>query len=365
MDEPSRPTDPAAGPQAPGNDPPRWSARMKAQSRAQAANRRLMMQVSKRYYLDGLTKVQIAEELGLSRFKVARVLADAHEAGMVSITLNSGAPLPALSEEVARHLGLRGVHVVEVYGDEENVRAAVGRTSGTYLRDVLQDGDVLGIGWGRTLNAMFDNLDHLPQIEIMQLSGRFLGDAHDSATQLTRRTVALAGGAVSAIPAPFFIDDARQANALRRQPEVASVVAGFNRLTTAVVGVGAVYPRPISVAYSQVPERFTAQVLHSGAVGEVQGNLFAEDGRAVEPRLWRHTLNITPDQLRRVDRVVAAAADPVKARAVRAVCASGVVTDLVVDVELANALLRLAPTSAAAARSASRFTRTGSRPSPH
>jgi DNA-binding transcriptional regulator LsrR (DeoR family) len=141
------------------------------------------------------------------------------------------------------------------------------------------------------------------------------------------------------------------------------VVAGFTRLTTAVVGIGAVHPRPISVVCSQVPERFTAQLMHSGAIGEVQGYLFAEDGHTVEHRLWRHTLNITPDQLRRVGRVVAAAADPVKARAVRAVCAAGVPTDLVVDVELAHALLQLPPTSAAAARAASRAAgRTGSRP---
>ena len=335
---------------------------MKAQSQAFTTNRRMMMQVSKLFYIEGRSKVQIADALGLSRFKVARLLTEAHEAGMVSITLNSGAPLPGLSDEVASHLGLVKVHVVEVYGDEKSVRAAVGRATGTYLRDALRDGDVLGIGWGRTLNAMFDNLDHLPQIEIMQLSGRFPGDAHNSAAELTRRTVALAGGAASAIPAPFFIDDARLANALRRQPEVASVVAGFNRLTIAVVGIGAVHPRPISVAYSQVPERFTAQVLQSGGVGEVQGNLFAEDGRVVDSRLWRHTLTITPDQLRRVNRVVAAAADPVKARAVRAVCSSGVLTDLVVDVELANALLRLPP--AAAPRTATRESdRPGSRPS--
>lgn len=307
------------------------------------AGRRLMMLVSKAYYLEGKSKIQIADELGISRFKVARCLAQAREVGIVSITLNSGTPLPELSAQLARHLNLQNAHVVEVYGDEGDVRAAVGRATGTYLRDVLTDGDVLGIGWGRTLNAMFDNLNHLPQIEIVQLSGRFGGDVHNSQAELTRRTVALAGGPARVIPAPFFIDDARMANALRRRPDVASVAAGFDRLTTAVVGVGAIHPRPISVAYSTVPERFTQRVLHSGGVGEVQGILFAEDGHTVDSRLWRHTLTITPDQLRRVKRVVAAAADPVKARALRAVCCSGVLTEAVVDIELANALLRLPP----------------------
>ena len=313
--------------------------------RDSGAGRRLMMLVSKAYYLEGKSKTEIADELGLSRFKVARSLSQAREVGIVSITLNSGSPLPELSAQLAGHLGLKAANVVEVYGDEGDVRAAVGRATGTYLSGVLSDGDVLGIGWGRTLNAMFDNLDHLPQIEIVQLSGRFGGDVHNSQAELTRRTVALAGGRARVIPAPFFIDDARAANALRRRPDVASVVAGFNNLTTAVVGVGAVHPRPISIAYSAVPERFTQRILHSGGVGEVQGILFAEDGHTVDSRLWRHTLTITPDQLRRANRVVAAAADPLKARAVRAVCCSGLLTDVVVDIELANELLRLPPVS--------------------
>lgn len=145
------------------------------------------------------------------------------------------------------------------------------------------------------------------------------------------------------IRAPFFIDDARQATAVKRHPNVASVVADFDRITTAVVGIGAVVPVPISVAYAQMPERFVERVMQSGAVGEVQGSLFAADGHTVDMRLWRHTVNITPQQIARVPRVLAAVADPRKALAVRSVCRSGILTDLVLDVELAMALLATAP----------------------
>lgn len=301
------------------------------------------MSVSKAFYLEGKSKVQIADELGLSRFKVARAIEEAHEVGIVSITINSNAAMPELSEQLAAHLRLRRAHVVEVYGDEENVRAAVGRAAGTFLREGLGDGEVLGIGWGRTLNTMFDDLDHLPQVEIIQLSGKFGGDVHDSAAELTRRTVALTGGAARIIRAPFFIDDARQATAVKRHPRVASVVADFDRITTAVVGIGAVLPVPISVAYSAMPERVVERVMRSGAVGEVQGSLFAADGHPVDMRLWRHTLSIPSQQIARIPRVLAAVADPQKARAVHSVCCSGILTDLVLDVELAMALLALPP----------------------
>lgn len=299
------------------------------------------MLVSKAFYIEDKSKVQIAAQMGLSRFQVARALTAAREAGMVSISLNSNAPLPELSERVRAHLGLEAVHVVEVYGGLDTLRTAVGRATGAHLAGVLADGDLLGIGWGRTLDSMMDGLEHLPEVEVVQLSGRFDADLRNAAAELTRRTVALTGGDFHAIGAPFFVDDARVMNALRRHPEVAAVVAGFERISTAVVSVGAVWPQPITIAYSSMPARFTRQLLHSGGVGEICGNLFAEDGHSVESPLWRHLLTITPDQLRGIDRVVGAAVHPVKADAVRAVCLAGAITELVLDVELAEALLRL------------------------
>ena len=45
--------------------------------------------VARRYYLDGASKSDIAAELGLSRFKVARLLDRARATGLVRIELDS------------------------------------------------------------------------------------------------------------------------------------------------------------------------------------------------------------------------------------------------------------------------------------
>ncbi|HJB10736.1 MAG TPA: hypothetical protein H9786_09445 [Candidatus Brachybacterium merdavium] len=299
------------------------------------------MEVSKAHYIDGRSKVEIARELGLSRFQVARMLNRAREVGIVSITLNSGAPMPELGKKVRDHLQLRNAEVVEAYGDQHNMRAAVGRETGTYLAGQLTEDDVLGLGWGRTLNAMLDGITYLPPAEVVQLSGWFGGGFRDGTAELARRAIALTGGTAKAIPAPFFSVDARTVALLRRRPDVAEVVDAFDRLTTAVVSLGAVGPRPITITYTDVPERFNEQVMRSGAVAEVCGNLFAEDGGAIDSSVSRHTLSVTAEQLRKVPRVVMAAAHTDKAAAVRAVCAAGVPTDVVLDVELAHALLRM------------------------
>ena len=301
--------------------------------------RRTMMLVSKAYYLGGKSKVAIASELGISRFKVARYLDEALRIGMVSITLNSGGVLPELSDRLRLHLGLRAARAVETYGAYEEVRATVARMAGAYLQEVLIPGEVLGIGWGRTLDAMFDGLDHLPPVEVLELAGRFDADSADAASELAQRAISLTGRQSRTLAVPFFTDDARAAMALRRQPHVASLIAGFSRVTTAVVAVGTLPPQPLGVAYSQLPERFAELVTRSGAMGEVLGNLFDADGQSVDLKLHRHTLAINATQLLAVPRVILAAAGQAKAAAVHAVASSGLPTDLIVDAELADALL--------------------------
>ena len=67
----------------------------------------------RRYYLDGASKSEIATELGVSRFKVARMLDKARRDGIVRIDID---PLPDLDldlgDELARRHGIRGAIVV-------------------------------------------------------------------------------------------------------------------------------------------------------------------------------------------------------------------------------------------------------------
>ena len=47
----------------------------------------LAARVARQFYLEGVSKVDIAERLGISRFRVARLLEAARESGMVRIEI--------------------------------------------------------------------------------------------------------------------------------------------------------------------------------------------------------------------------------------------------------------------------------------
>lgn len=305
---------------------------------------RLLARIARSYYLDGRSKIAIGNDLRLSRFAVARHLEEARGDGIVTITLQSGARPAEDEHTTARHLGLQGCRIVEVYGEPESVRREVGRAAGAQLQlEILIDGDVLGIVWGRTLNAMVDDLDRLPQVEVVQLSGRLRADVQDSASALVLRSMALAGVGGRLLGAPFFDEIPAVVERYRSDERVARAVAGFDRLTVGAVSLGAVSPRPVGLAFDGMPRRFVEHAVKAGAVGEVGGILFAEDGRVIRDDLWRHLVTVTPAQLRAARRVVLVAAGAVKAEALRAACCSGLVTDAVIDASLAEAVRALPP----------------------
>ena len=69
----------------------------------------LAARVARQYYLEGVSKVDIADRLGISRFRVARLLDSARDAGMVRIEIGlpGGSLDAALSAELCSALGLR------------------------------------------------------------------------------------------------------------------------------------------------------------------------------------------------------------------------------------------------------------------
>ena len=70
----------------------------------------LTASVARRYYLDGRSKVEIAQEFALSRFKVARLLDDARSSGLVRIEIgHPGSVDVELSDRLMSTLGLQQI----------------------------------------------------------------------------------------------------------------------------------------------------------------------------------------------------------------------------------------------------------------
>ena len=85
----------------------------------------LAARVAREFYIDGASKVEIAGQLGISRFRVARLLDSAREAGMVRIEIGlpGGALDAGLSAELCSAFGLKYAFAYD-FPDQDAARAA-------------------------------------------------------------------------------------------------------------------------------------------------------------------------------------------------------------------------------------------------
>lgn len=298
-----------------------------------------LLAVARRFYLEDRSKIEIASELGISRFKVARMLELARAQGLVTIRLNDdGAVDWDLSQQLAEHLGLTEVVVVHASGDEEHVRNRVATVGAELLSSTLRDGEVLGMAWGRTLSALTTALPRLPRMSIVQLTGAAGSDLGQSPVELVRLIAQNSGGSAHPIFAPLVVETAEIARSLSQQPDIARAIAMFADVTTALVSIGSWNP-PDSQLYEFLPPAEREHLVERGVIAEVSATLLSADGTAIADDFADRTIAVTSAQLRAIPRVLAVAAGARKAGAVAAVTRAGLITGLVTDHSLAEEML--------------------------
>jgi len=301
----------------------------------------LTASIARRYYVDGKSKVEIADEFSVSRFKVARLISAARASGMVRIEIDyPGAIDIDLSGRLQRAYGLRHAVVVDTPDDDDvSMRRHLGEAAADLLAEIVTADDVLGLAWARSVGAMTAALTRLAAVPVVQLTGALAGPTvDDTSVDLVRQAARVSGGAAYFFHAPLIVPSAATARAMRKQPEIARAFARFGSVTKAVVGTGLWAPGQ-STIYDAAEERDRALLTRMGACAEISGVVVDAEGKPVHAGLTERMIGITAAEMRAIPEVIAIAYGSAKAPAVRAALGSGFVRGLVTHTTLAAALL--------------------------
>jgi DNA-binding transcriptional regulator LsrR (DeoR family) len=297
--------------------------------------------VARRYYLDGVSKSEIADELGLSRFKVARVLDRARSSGLVRIELHYEGEIDLdLSVRLGTHLHLRRCLVIDSPDEDEPVlRTNLGKVAAGLLTEIIEPDDVLGLAWSRTLMAMRSSLRSLAPCAVVQLTGALSRpDVDEGSIELVRDVARIANGPAFCFYAPMIVPSAETAKSLRAQPEVAGAMRRFGDLTKAVLTIGAWEPRQSTVADALSASKYE-DYQRLGARAELCGIQLDAQGQPLRTALSERVIAIGPDQLCAVPEIIAIAYGVPKVSAVRAAIQGGFATSLITHASLARELL--------------------------
>ena len=268
----------------------------------------LIASLARRHYLEDVSKVQLAKEFGISRFRIARLLAKGREEGIIRLEIiDPSTDLPMLSEPLASHLGLRYVRVIGSNGTDTDVRTQLGSMGAQLLGELVKPGDNLGLGWGRTVAEVAKNLRHLPPITVIQISGA-LAAAHASSP----------------------IDNIREA--------VLSANGYIHDLDTALVSIGS-WEHKETQLYREFPPSVRARLDQVKPAGELAGIWFDETGKVLAPEVTRMCMTLETHHLSQTPRVIAVAAGAKKVSAILGAARTGLITGLVTDRDTAEALL--------------------------
>lgn len=315
----------------------------------------LMVKVCHCYYRDHMTMAEIGLALDISRHRVGRLLKEAVDSGVVRIEIRS--PFNA-STELERALetafALRSSVVVEPDPglDPEAVKRQTCRAGAEFLRDLLDERSTIGIGWGTTTFELVMQLDplELPGARVVQITGgtqsptgRF--DCHEVTRQLALKLHARP----LLLHAPGIVDKPTTRDMLLRESAIKASFRHFKHIDVAIVGIGSLLPsvRSMLVESGYVSPTELASLKRAGAVGDVFSYFFDESGAVVRTDLYDRLITIGLSEIRRIPTSIAIATSPAKAKAVAAAVRGGFVNTLIVDADLARAMLALNAAEAA------------------
>jgi DNA-binding transcriptional regulator LsrR (DeoR family) len=294
--------------------------------------------IARRYYLEGRTRVEIAEEFGLSRFKIARMLEEAVDSGMVEIKIHDPGSIDVeVSTALQRRYSLQYAYAVAADAKNSTDRLeAVAKAMAELLQSILREGDVIGVDCGRTMTHIAPYLSALPKCDVVQLTG-LAGALTTNGADLARRISAVTGGKSWPLYAPLVVPDARTAESLSGNRQIQDTFAQHAKVSCALVSVGAWGPETSQVYPSlSAPEALT--FLKAGVCAETCALLLDADGNRV-PGLDERRMGISEGALRAIPTVIAIATGSAKITATRAVLRSGMVSAIVTDTEIAAAVL--------------------------
>lgn len=309
---------------------------------------RLMTRVAHMYYERDMRQSDIARQLGISQATVSRLFNRAKEEGIVriSVTVPQGV-YSSLEEELVAAYGLRDAIVVDCVSDNEYIiQRDIGAAAAYYVETTLKPNEIIGLSsWSSNLLALVDAMHEVPRksgIQVVQILGG-VGNpgAEAHAIRLTSRLARLVNGKATFLPAPGVVGSEATLDAWLEDVYVQEAMALFDKVSLALVGIGAIDPSELLATSGNVFSKEEQEILRSeGAVGDILLHFFDENGRPVETTLNNRVVSMSLLQLSQVDRAVGVAGGRRKQAAIRGALRGSLINVLITDCFTAKRLMK-------------------------
>jgi lsr operon transcriptional repressor len=304
----------------------------------------LLARVAALYYEHELTHAEIGKLLGLSRIKITRLLGEARESGIVTITVaTETGPFAELERSLAAAYQLSQIWVVPTCPDQETLIRSLGKVAAKALKLVVGDGTKVAVGFSKSVGAISRYLrnDRVTDVQFIALVGSQPGisasysNTHTSIEMLARAM----GGDTRHVPAPIMAGDEVIAKAMLADPSISRTMELAREADVLIVGVGSLDPNQSLITNGQISSAEFEQLKEAGAVGDISARFFDANGNPIDSSVDRRVIGLSLKDFSGIPTRIGVAAGIEKRAAIYSSIRAGYVNQLVTDFETAKWLL--------------------------
>lgn len=304
---------------------------------------RLSIEAARLYYLSDYSQMDIASKLGVSRPTVSRLLQYAKEQGYVRIDISD--PLEDLNElgsRLKRKYELETVLVCySPVNEYKEIQKNISKAAADYLHEIVQDADIIGVTWGRTMHAVALSLQQkqVRGVEVVQLKG---GLSQSHVNTYAAETVNLFASAYHTIarylPLPVIFDSVALKEMVEKDRHIHRIIELGRQANIAIFTVGTVNDDALlfQLGYFNDAEK---QLLQDKGIGDICSRFFDAEGKLCSEEINNRTVGIDLPDLRHKEKSILVAGGQRKIEAIRGALVGKYANILVTDQFTAQALL--------------------------
>lgn len=299
----------------------------------------VLARIAESYYTRGMSQEEIATQFSISRSYVSRLLDRARVRGIVEISIRHPVRTdPNAEKQLVRHFGLKECIVVAPPDGAEDPLKIVGEAGADYLARVIEPEHTLGVSWGTGVRSVIEAIrsGRARARHVVPLFGGLSLPANDiSGTQLGDRLARALDATFQYLHAPWLVESAELAQALKSQPDVAAALGQAAVADVAYVGIGAVGKGSSALLFNStyLSRAELRELAGLGAVGDICGRVFDAQGKPCPVSFDDRIIGIDLKTLSRIRIVVGIATGAQKAKAIKAALRGKLVDVLVTDRE--------------------------------
>lgn len=307
-------------------------------------------EIARMYYIEGMSQQEIGETLYFSKAKVSRALKLAREKKIIEFQINYPLQRASLLEyELKRLFSLDDALVVTNLVENLQAEVSIKRIAelaAEYLDQILQDGDIVGLSWGKTLYNVISHLNPTTpkDIQVIQVIGSSAEEYKEKcdSPNLVQGMAKAFQGSYSLLYAPMHIYSDIARKELLKERVICKSLKRIENIHYLITGIADISQKLDSNTLAGfMNNKLKKEVLDKGAVGYLCGYIFNQKGEMIDHEINKKVIGIRFDQIREQSNVIAIAGGIDKTNAIYGAIEGKLINRLITDGKIAEKLIMM------------------------